>query len=138
MYDAVISKKKEHLGKQEQGHGCYRYNYALTLVTFRNNLSNFKKKNNIYIYKNTTKKMKISKNHNNNKKPVNSVIFQLYFFYLKKLLSSLFCLLRKLVFDQSSPVHLVSESRGGTVSVTKDGRGGGRKFLFLILDDENW
>ena len=28
--------------------------------------------------------------------------------------------MRKLVFDQSSPVHPVSESRGGTLRVTKD------------------
>ena len=35
----------------------------------------------------------------------------------------------RLVFDQSSPDHPVSESRGGTLSVTKDGR----KSLFLIL-----
>ena len=30
--------------------------------------------------------------------------------------------MRRLVFDQSSPVHPVSESRGGTLSVTKDER----------------
>ena len=29
------------------------------------------------------------------------------------------CNLRRLVFDQSSPVHPVSESRGGTLNVTK-------------------
>ena len=56
-----LYKKKKNLGKQEQGHGCYRYNYALTLVTFRNNLGNLKKKKTyiyiyIYIYKNTKKK----------------------------------------------------------------------------------
>ena len=31
--------------------------------------------------------------------------------------------LRRLVFDQSSPVHPVSESRGGTLSVTEKDKG---------------
>ena len=31
-----------------------------------------------------------------------------------------FCQLRRLVFDQSSPVQPVSESRGGTLSVTEE------------------
>ena len=44
-------------------------------------------------------------------------------------------------FEQSSPVHPVSESRGGSLSVTeKDGRrrkdGEERKFLCLLLYDE--
>ena len=54
-------------------------------------------------------------------------LFHTLFFY--------FCHLRKGVFDQSSPVHPVSESRGGTLSVTNEwgGGGGGQKSLFLIL-----
>ena len=36
----------------------------------------------------------------------------------KKMLFPYFCQLRRLVFDQSSPLHPVSESRGGTLSVT--------------------
>ena len=39
------------------------------------------------------------------------------------------CHLRRLFFDQSSPVHPVSESRGGSLSVTH-----GRKSSCLILD----
>ena len=39
----------------------------------------------------------------------------------KKMLFSWFWQLRRLVFNQSSPVHPVSESRGGPLSVT-DGR----------------
>ena len=38
-------------------------------------------------------------------------------FFAKKKISQ-FCQLRRLVFDQSYPVHPVSESRGGTPSVT--------------------
>ena len=37
----------------------------------------------------------------------------------KKIILHLFCQLRRLVFDQSSPVHPVLESRGVTTSVTK-------------------
>ena len=37
--------------------------------------------------------------------------------------------LRRLVFDQSSPVHPISESKGGTLSVTYE-----RKSLCLLLD----
>ena len=41
----------------------------------------------------------------------------------KKMLLSQFCHLRRLVFNQSSPVHPVSESRGGGLSVKEeDGR----------------
>ena len=47
----------------------------------------------------------------------------------KKLWIPLFCHLRILVFSQSSPVHPVSESRGGTFSVTdKPGR---RMYLYI-------
>ena len=35
-------------------------------------------------------------------------------FFVEKIQSSKFCQLRKLVFDQSSPVHPVSESRRGS------------------------
>ena len=35
----------------------------------------------------------------------------------KEIIFPQFCHLRRLVFDQSSPVHSVSESRVGTVSV---------------------
>ena len=35
----------------------------------------------------------------------------------------LFCQLRKLVFNQSSPLHPVSDFRVGTLSDTKDGQG---------------
>ena len=47
-----------------------------------------------------------------------------------------FCHLRRLVFDQSSPVHPISESRGGSTSVTKNGerRTDERKYLCLIQD----
>ena len=48
------------------------------------------------------------------------------------MLFSWFCYLRRFVFDQSSPVHPVSESRGGTLSVTEKE---GRKLLCLILDN---
>ena len=47
-----------------------------------------------------------------------------------------FCKLRKLVFDQSSPVHPVNESRGGTLSVTYRAAAGvlvaGQYFSLLI------
>ena len=36
----------------------------------------------------------------------------------KKMLFAQFCQLRRLVFDQSSPVQPISESRGGSLSVT--------------------
>ena len=52
----------------------------------------------------------------------------------KKVLSNYFCQLRRLVFNHSSPVHPVSESRGGSLSVTD---GEGRQSLRLILDDED-
>ena len=42
--------------------------------------------------------------------------------------------MRILVFDQSSPLHPVSESRGGTLSVTHGRRTDGRKSSGLILD----
>ena len=48
----------------------------------------------------------------------------MFFFCGKKTLSSQFCHLRILVFNLSSPVHLVSKSRGGNTSMTD--RGGGR------------
>ena len=46
--------------------------------------------------------------------------------------------MRRLVFDQSSPGHHVSESRGCGLSVTKDGRRteDERKSLCLILDTD--
>ena len=37
---------------------------------------------------------------------------------MKKMLFPEFCHLKRLVFNQSSPVHLISESRGGTLTVT--------------------
>ena len=51
----------------------------------------------------------------------------IYFFFAKKrkekvMLSSHFSNIRRTQFDQSSPVQPVSESRGGTLSVTKNGR----------------
>ena len=52
----------------------------------------------------------------------------------EKMLYSCFCYLRRLVFNQSSPVHSVSESRGGTARVTHGEGEGGRKFVSLILD----
>ena len=45
--------------------------------------------------------------------------------------------LRRLVFDQISPVHPVSESRGGELECDVEGGGGGapeKKILCLILD----
>ena len=45
-----------------------------------------------------------------------------------------FCQLRRLVFDQSSPVNPVSESRGGVPWALQTEGEGGRKFLCLILD----
>ena len=51
------------------------------------------------------------------------------------MLSSLFCYLGRLVFDQSFPVHPVSESKGGDgVREGRTDEGEGRKFLCLILD----
>ena len=40
-------------------------------------------------------------------------------FWRNKMLFPLFCKLRRLVFDQSSTVQPISESRGGTLSVTE-------------------
>ena len=40
----------------------------------------------------------------------------------KKLIFSLFCQMSRLVLDQSSPIHPISESRGGPLSVTNEGR----------------
>ena len=48
------------------------------------------------------------------------------------MLSSKFCHLRISVFDQRSPVHPVSESRGGLLSVTDEVRTDGRKSSCLI------
>ena len=45
--------------------------------------------------------------------------FENDFFAEKKMLLSYFCQFRRLVFNQRSPVHPVSESRGGSTSVTK-------------------
>ena len=39
-------------------------------------------------------------------------------------ISSLFSIIRYTLFDQSTSVHLVSESRGGTLSVTEEGNSG--------------
>ena len=47
------------------------------------------------------------------------------------MLSSQFCYFRRIVFDQSSPVLPISESRGGSRSRTEDD---GRKSLCLMLD----
>ena len=45
--------------------------------------------------------------------------------------------MRKLVFKQSSPDYPISESRGGTLSVTnKKTKDKGQKSLCLILDDK--
>ena len=41
-------------------------------------------------------------------------------FDIKKMLSSYFSNIRRTRFDQSSPVHPVSESRGGTLRVTEE------------------
>ena len=59
----------------------------------------------------------------------------LRYFFAKQLLSYYFGFLGRLVFNQSSPVPVISESRGGgggSVSVAVDG--GERKSLCLILD----
>ena len=50
------------------------------------------------------------------------------------MLSSQFCYMRILVFDQSSPVHPLLESRGGGGYSERDGRytKDGRKFLGLL------
>ena len=45
--------------------------------------------------------------------------FLTYFLLLKEMLFPYFCQLRRLVFDQSSPVQPISESRGGSLSVTE-------------------
>ena len=50
----------------------------------------------------------------------------------QKMPFSYFSNIRRTQFDQSSPVHPFSESRGGTMSVTKDKR----KSLCLILDGQ--
>ena len=49
--------------------------------------------------------------------------------------------MRRLVIDQISPGHSVSESRAGPLSVTNDGRrkkDEGRKFLCLIQDTSGY
>ena len=56
----------------------------------------------------------------------------MFFFRLKKNAIPLICQLRRLVFDQSSPVHPVSESRGGSMSVTDERTKDGRKSSCLI------
>ena len=61
----------------------------------------------------------------------NSLFIYLFFFEEKKIFAekkkqkiicSYFSNIRRPQFDQSSPVQPVSESRGGTLSVTEDGR----------------
>ena len=47
----------------------------------------------------------------------------------KQMMSSYLCYLRRLVFDQSFPVHSVSESTGDTLSVTN----GRRTEIFLSI-----
>ena len=60
------------------------------------------------------------------KLPTNHFLFKHFFFskYFfckkKKLLFSQFCQLVRLVFDQSSPLHPVSDFRGGSLSVTQE------------------
>ena len=57
------------------------------------------------------------KKSKNLKKKISKNLKMLKIFFFaeeKKMLSSYFCHLRRLVFDQSSPVHPVSESRGGS------------------------
>ena len=47
----------------------------------------------------------------------------------------LVCYFRSLVFDQSSPVYLDSESRGGWSEADgKQKDKGGRKYLYLVVD----
>ena len=47
----------------------------------------------------------------------------------------LFCHLRKLVFHQSSPVYLVSESRGGGLSVTEEENGRSNERTEILLSN---
>ena len=79
------------------------------------------------------KSQKISKNHFFFKK-----FFLLNFFFCrkkrkKKMHSSQFSNIRRTRFDQSSPVQPVSESRGGSTSVTEK-KNEQRKSLCLIFD----
>ena len=66
-------------------------------------------------------------------------IFENFFFSPKKknkMLSSQFSNIRRTQFDQSSPVHPVSESRGGPLSVTEeDGRTDGRRKSSCLIQD---
>ena len=54
------------------------------------------------------------------------------FLLSKKMLFSSFFNIRNIVFDQSSPVKPISESRGGPLSMTQEG---GRKISCLILKE---
>ena len=102
------------------------------------------------IHKNTQKQIK--KNSKPSKIPKNITEFQqkkiMFFFFLNlkigkyfcfdqknqiKMLFSYFFHLRRLIFDQSSPVHLVSESRGGVVELDEGQRTDKQKFLCLIF-----
>ena len=53
------------------------------------------------------------------------------------MLSSWFFNIRRMWFDQSSSVQLVSESRGGPLSMTDEGRTDGRRKILLWINPES-
>ena len=63
---------------------------------------------------------------------------KIYFFTIKKEKKKMCCYLMRIFFDQSSPVHPISEYRGVRLSVTaKPITNKERKSLYLIFDAQS-
>ena len=84
---------------------------VVTLITLSNNLSNFKKKS-IKTKKKSENISKIIKDPHNKKK-----IKKIYIYFSTKNSILFVLLIRRIVFDQRSPVHPVSDFIGGSLSV---------------------
>ena len=86
------------------------YKRSIKLQEIQKNLKKFRKTKNLHKFHKIIKNLFLSLK--------NPIIPS--FFPKKNPLFSKFCHLRRLVFDQSSPVHPVFESRGGSVRVTQE------------------
>ena len=110
--------------------------YTNKSITAQKNERNHKthKYQNVWNISTTTEIKRMQKPEEEKNIPENFII---YFCPPKKFAFSYFCHLGRLVFNQSAPVHTVSESSAGWCERDgggTDGGGGGRKSLCLILD----